>query len=83
VLEKRDERGWTVLMHAAEANDVQRVESLLGAGAESGATTTGTWGMFEAGSDALRIARLVQGRLGLDRTAVIELLAVRHRGRGQ
>ena len=70
----RDEHGWTVLMHAAERNDSELVRKLLASSADPNAVSTSTWGMFDAESNALQIARTVQDRLGVDRTAVIELL---------
>ena len=75
-LDDVDNNGWTMCMHAAESNNADLLRRLLKAGCDTGAASTRTWGMFDAGSTALDIAELLQSRLGIDRSEVIDLLQV-------
>ena len=73
-IDRTDNNGWTMAMHAAESNNAALLRRLLQAGCDSTVESARTWGMFEAGSAALQIAELLQSRLGVDRAEVIEML---------
>ena len=74
-VELKDEYGWTALMHGAEQNHKQlHVKELLEQGADASVQSIRQYGMFEAGSTALDIARKVEGTLGFDRSAVTRFL---------